>query len=180
MEKLFNHYIKNNDYVNALRIAEGQCLEFPFKVTYFESAAKLAQHQNDDTRALFYLIKIWNNFVQSNEIAQQLVITTLSSDQPQLTIPYLNYLIANTHPNKHLVDQKNEINRIIQLEYKLKSMPGDLSTVNEIAASYIHSINYKAAQKYINLSLRLDPKNLKAKSLKNSVRADQIAKRDEI
>jgi len=172
MEKLLSHYLKNNDYANALRIAEGQCLEFPFKVTYFESAAKLAQHENDDSRALFYLIKIWNNFAQNKGIAQQLVITTLNSDKPKMAMPYLNYLIANVNPNNHLADQKNEINRIIQLEDKLKSMPGDLSIINEIADSYLHSINYKAAQKYIDLSLRLDPKNLKAKSLK--IQSEQI------
>jgi tetratricopeptide (TPR) repeat protein len=172
MEKLLNHYLKNNDYANALRIAEGQCLEFPFKVTYFESAAKLAQHENDDSRALFYLTKIWNNFAQSKEIARQLVITTLNADKPGLAMPFLNYLIANAGPNNHLADQKNEINRIIQLEDKLKLMPDDLSIINEIAVSYLHSINYKAAQKYIDLSLRLDPNNLIAKSLK--IQSEQI------
>ena len=169
MDKLFNHYIKNLDFANALRIAEGQCLEFPFKVSYFENAAKLAQKQKDDDRALFYLLKIWNIFVRSNEIAQQLVITTLNSDQPQLTIPFLDYLIKNTKPNQSLVEQKKQIDNIIQLKDKLKLMPGDLSIINKIAALYIQSKNYKSAQKYIDLSVESDSKSLLGKNLQSQV-----------
>jgi len=120
MDKLFNHYIQNSDFANALRIAEGQCLEFPFKVSYFENAAKLAQKLKDDDRALFYLLKIWNRFVRSNEIAQQLLKTTLNSDQPQLAIPFLDYLITNTVPNQALVEQKKQIEEIIRLKDKMK------------------------------------------------------------
>lgn len=167
MEKLFNHYVQNSDYANALRIAEGQCLEFPFKLTFFERAAKLSQNQNDDNRAYFYLLKIWNNFVKNEEIAQQLVITTLRSDEPELAIGYLNYLIANSNAKQPFIELKKTGEEIIRLKAKLKTNPIDLSTINAISDLYIRSKNYKSAQKYIDLSFGIDPHGLQVKNLQS-------------
>ncbi|NEW81441.1 MAG: hypothetical protein GZ094_03640 [Mariniphaga sp.] len=169
MEKLFNHYVQNSDYANALRIAEGLCLEFPFKLTFFERAAKLSQNQNDDNRAYFYLLKIWNNFVKNEEIAQQLVITTLRSDEPELAIVYLNYLIANSNAKQPFIELKKTGEELIRLKAILKTNPKDLSTINAISDLYIRSKNYKSAQKYINLSLGINPLNLQVKNLQSQV-----------
>ena len=145
MEKLFTYYFQRADFANALRIAEGQCLEFPYTITYFERAAKLAQKLNDDSRALFYLIKIWNNFVKSNEIAEQLVITTLNADRPELANQYFDYLILNTNPNRHLVEMRNTVFEIIRKKKQLEDNPEDISVINEIADLYIQVNNEKAA-----------------------------------
>ncbi len=169
MEKLFNYYFKKSDFANALRIAEGQFLQFPFKVTYVERAAKLAQNQNDDDRALFYLQKVWNNFDRSNEIAQQLLITTLNSDQPKLSVSYLDYLILNSNSNQLYVEMKAEIERIIELENELKLSSGNLQVINKITASYIQIKNYKAAQKYIDLSLMIDPVNIETRNFQIAI-----------
>lgn len=165
MEKLFNYYFKKSDFANALRIAEGQSLVFPFNATYLERATKLAQKLEDDDRALLYLTKIWNNFNHSNEIAQQLLTTTLNSDQPKLAIPYLNYLILNSSSKLPYIKMKDEIEKIIESEDELKLSPENLQVTNRIVASYIQVNNYKSAQKYINLSLTIDPGNTEARNL---------------
>lgn len=171
MEKLFNYYFKKSDFDNALLIAEGQFLAFPFNVTYLERASKLAQKQNDDDRTLFYLTNVWNNFNHSNEIAQQLLITTLNLDQPQLAIPYLNYLIPNLTPNQPFIEIKKSIEEIIRLKNNLKLTPENIQLVNRIAHSYIQIKNFNAAQKYVNLSLAIDPGNAEARNLQ--IKMDQ-------
>lgn len=137
MEKLFTFYFQKGDFVNALRIAEGQCLEFPYTITYFERAAKLAQKLNDDSRALFYMIKIWNNFVKNNEIAEQLVITSLNNDRPELANQYLDYLILNTDQNQHMIEMRKTIFEIIRKKKLLEDNPEDISVENEITDLYI-------------------------------------------
>ncbi len=109
MEKLFNYYWQKSDFEQALRIAEGQCLESPFNVLYFERAAKLAQRLKNDEKALFYLKKIWRNFVKNNEIARQLVNINLKANRPEQAIPYLDYMILNTTSNQELVEEKKRI-----------------------------------------------------------------------
>jgi tetratricopeptide (TPR) repeat protein len=165
MEKLFTYYFRKSDFKNALRIAEGQCLEFPFQVTYFERAAKLAQHIHDDDRALFYLVKIWNDFAKNNVIAQQLVVTALNSDRPQLALPYVDFMVRHDSQNQHLVEMKKVITEIIQLKKKMKVTHGDIVTSNSIVDSYLQLKSYKAAQKYIDLSYRLDSTNTKVHDL---------------
>lgn len=136
MEKLFTFYFQKGDFVNALRIAEGQCLEFPYTITYFERAAKLSQKLDDDNRALFYLMKIWNNFVKNNEIAEQLVINSLNNDRPELANQYLDYLILNTDQNQLLVEMRKTIFEIIRKKKLLDNSPQDISLENEITDLY--------------------------------------------
>lgn len=136
MEKLYNYYVKNKDYPNALRIAEGECLEFPYTVIYFERAAKLAQSVNDQQRALFYLEKIWLNFVKNNEIAQQLVLSALKLDDQQKALSYINYLIINSSSNQSFVELRNDVSRMVELKKQISKNPGDVGSLKELTQLY--------------------------------------------
>ncbi|MFA5417910.1 MAG: hypothetical protein WC341_05575, partial [Bacteroidales bacterium] len=170
MEKLFNYYWQKSDVENALRVAEGQCLELPFQVLYFERAAKLAQSLKNDEKALFYMKKIWRNFVKTNEIAGQLVVLNLKADYPEQAIPYLDYMILNTTANQKLVEIKKITEQIIQHKNKLKSFDaGEIPSLNTIAELYFQAENYKVARKYVKLSLRIDPNRLETKRIQEQV-----------
>ncbi len=170
MEKLFNYYGQKSDFEQALRIAEGQCLESPFKVLYFERAAKLAQSLKNDEKALFYLGKIWQNFVKNNEIAGQLAALNLKVDRPEQVIPYLDYMILNTTANQKLVETKKTTEQIIQYKTKLKaSNTQDVVTLNAIASLYFRAGNYTAALKYVYSSLQIEPNRLETKRIQEQV-----------
>lgn len=169
MEKLFNYYFKNGELENALKIAEGQCLEFPFDGVYFERAAKLAQNLNNNELAIFYLSKIWKNFTQKVEIAQQLLISTLRADRPDLALSYLNYIMANSSENQNLVDLKSAAEQIIRLKETLIMAQNKPEVLNKIATLYIKFDNTIAAKKYINQSLQIDATNTETLKLKRKV-----------
>ncbi len=170
MEKLFNYYWQKSDFESAFRVAEGQCLESPFKVLYFERAAKLAQSLKNDEKELLYLKKIWLNFVKNNEIAGQLAVLNLKNDHPEQAITYLDYMILNTTANQKLVETKKITEQIIQQKNKLKSFDtGDIPILNTIAALYFQAENYTVARKYVNLSLQIEPNRLETKQIQKQV-----------
>ncbi len=173
MEKLFNYYWQQSDFESALRVAEGQCLESPFKVLYFERAAKLAQNLKNDEKALFYLKKIWRNFVKNNEIAKQLAVLNLNDDHPEQAIAYLDYMILNATANQKLVETKKIVEQIIQQKNKLlTSGVHQVGTLNAVAELYAKAENYVAASKYIGLSLHIEPDCLETKRIQKLV--DQL------
>lgn len=170
MEKLFNYYVQKSDFEAALRVAEGQCLESPFKVLYFERSAKLAQRLKNNEKALLYMKKIWRNFVKNNEIAEQLVVLNLKADRPEQAIPYLDYLILNTTANQKLLETKRITEQIIQHKNKLKWFDtGEIPTLNAIAELYFQAENYTVAGKYVNLSLRIDPDRPETKRIQEQI-----------
>jgi len=169
MEKLFNHYFTKGDLENALKIAAGQCLEFPFEGVYFERAAKLAQNLNKTDLAGFYLTKIWKDFTQNVDIAKELVQLNLRQDRPESALPFLNYIISNSKENQNLIDLKNASEQIIELKKTLHTSANETGILNQIADLYIQSNNAIAAEKYINKSLVINPQSAETITLKNKV-----------
>ncbi len=169
MEKLFNHYFTNGDLENALKIAAGQCLEFPFEGVYFERAAKLAQNLNKTDLAGFYLTKIWKDFTQNVDIAKELVQLNLRQDRPESALPFLNYIISNSKENQNLIDLKNASEQIIELKKTLHTSANETGILNQIADLYIQSNNAIAAEKYISKSLVINPQSAETITLKNKV-----------
>lgn len=169
MEKLFNYYYSQNDLRNALAITEGLCLEFPHSIEYFERAAKLAQTINDDSRAWFYLLYIWNNFGGNTDVARQLVTTSLNLDQPQNSLPFIDYLIASFTPNQKQVELKKIIENIILHKEQLASNPEDVSLLISLSTLYLKLKNMKSSQKYLQKTLVLEPDNKTALELQSKI-----------
>ncbi len=163
MEKLFEHYIDNHQNKDALKIAEGLCLEFPYQVKYYEMAAKLSLQIGDDDRYFFYILKIWMGFTRNYELAEQLFITALKNDKPELSIPFLEYGIQNTNKGNALKPIKLSAEHIIKLKAKLQDNDDNIDLLNQIAGIYIMGGNLKAGKKYVDKVLVLDANNYLAK-----------------
>jgi len=167
MMKLLDYYREKNDIKRALALSEGLCLEYPYEAQYFEMAAKLALQAGDDNRYFFYLLKIWENFNQNYEMAEQLFITALKNDKPHLAIPFLEYGISQTNKAAMLNPLKASAEKIIEFKSELKGMNSDLEVFNQIASEYLKFGNATAGKIYIDKILAIDPKSSVAKLLKS-------------
>lgn len=55
MERLNNHYIITNNYINALRIVEQMCLELPHEQIFLRQASSLCIRLGQKEKAIYYL-----------------------------------------------------------------------------------------------------------------------------
>jgi|AGTN01.3.fsa_nt_gi hypothetical protein len=170
MEKLYSHYMANKQYGEALIIAEGLCLEYSHVVSYHEMAAKLALQIQDDDRYFFYLSKIWRAFTQNYPIAEQLFITALKNDKPELAIPYIEYGIQHSGRGSVLTPLKLSAEEIVALKSRLPANPqetdinSNIHILNQIAGLYVKFSNFEAGQKYARQVLAIDAGNQTAKA----------------
>ncbi|MBE9462300.1 hypothetical protein ACFP1I_13760 [Dyadobacter subterraneus] len=170
LSELLKVYLKENNLKGALQINEAFTLEFPLNPTFFVQAGMLSAGLNQNEKSVFYLKKAFalrNDF----KTAQTLFITLLKEDKPEEAIVYLNYAAAHNESNFNMTELQNLVGEIINLKqrYQLDSSNIDLS--NQIALNYLKFANAKAAEKYINKTLKKDPSNANALLLKDKIKS---------
>lgn len=170
MNQLRDHYLKQNDTLNALKVTEAFLLEFPNDPAFYTQAAKLCLSRNDNEAAVTYLKKAFR-LANSFETAQPLFITLLKLDRPEEAMPYLHYAAAHNQTQFSLNELQAFVQQLIAVKGQFEKDSTNVKLSNQLAAGYLKFANTTAANKYIEKSLQIDRKNPVALGLKEQIRA---------
>lgn len=170
LSELLKVYLKENNLKGALQINEAFTLEFPLDPTFFMQSGMLSAGLNQNKKSIFYLKKafaIQNNF----KTAQTLFITLLKEDRPEEAIVYLNYAATHNESNFNMMELQNLVAEIITIKQRYQTDSLNVNLSNQIALNYLKFANAKAAEKYINKTLKKDPSNTNALLLKEKIKS---------
>jgi len=164
MPQLMNYYLNKGDQVNAARVAESVALQYANDATFLFYAGKfcLNLQKNDKARVYYqHAFRLTPKF----EIAQDLAILYLKSDNPEKAIHYLNYLVRHNQSKINYSQALSLTNEVIELKSKLRHDPANPDLMNQIAISYFNMQNMAIARLYAEKALRIDSRNNTAKEL---------------
>jgi tetratricopeptide (TPR) repeat protein len=164
---LYNSYINSTQQHKALKVAEGSVLEYAANPEYYESAAMMNGQIGNEKEALFYFKKSFQ-MAPSFDKARYIFVIYLKMDEPEKSIPYLDYSIAD-NKGMNLYTIKPLVEQIIQLQKRLKTNTADVEILNEIAEAYLKMENRDGAMKYVNMVLMADARNGKALEMKKKL-----------
>ncbi len=168
MKQLYNYYIKEYKYPEALKVTEALLLENPYDPAFYLQAGKLCMDLEAHRRAGFYLRKAFE-MKPDLETARDLLITLLKLDRPREALPYLNFAIANKPADFSLGELQLFVNQIIALKDQYAKNPTDVQLTNQIAATYLKFANTTAATIYIEKSLHIAHNNPVALALQEQI-----------
>ena len=103
------------------------------------------------------------------EKAKYLMVILLKIDRPSESLPFLNYAIANNSEGLNLSPVKNSVEKIIELQKVLLTDSLNVSVLNLVAKGYQEIYNRDGAMKYLSQVLKLDPRNMDAKTMVNQI-----------
>jgi tetratricopeptide (TPR) repeat protein len=132
-------------------------LEYAEDPAFTEQTAKVYGEAGQTEKAAFYLKRSFS-LSPSFEKAHYLFVFYLMMDQPQASLPFLDYAIAHNKGMK-LDGVKPLVERTIQLEKELGQDTANVALRNEIAATYLKMDNREGALKYIREVLLSEPGN---------------------
>ncbi|GAB4038884.1 hypothetical protein [Spirosoma jeollabukense] len=170
MNQLRDHYLKQNDTLNALKVTEAFLLEFPNDPAFYNQAAKLYLSRHDNEAAVTYLKKAFR-LANSFETAQPLFITLLRLDRPEEAMPYLHYAAAHNQTQFSLNELQSFVQQLIAVKSQFEKDSTNVKLSNQLAAGYLKFANTAAASKYVEKTLEIDRKNTVALHLKEQIQA---------
>ncbi len=170
MSQLLTHYVKEQDQIKALQVAEALLLEYPYNPTFYGQAGKLSMNLNKNEQAILYLKKAFR-LENSFELAKTLFVTLLKQDKPQEALIYLRYA-AGYNPSDFSLNQLQAfVQQLIELKKQYAMDTTNVNLCNQLAAGHLKFANTIAASKYVEKSLRLDRGNTVAQHLKQQILA---------
>lgn len=101
--------------------------------------------------------------------AKYLMVILLQEDHPSEALPFLNYAISNNSEGLNLGPVKNSVEKIIELQKVLLTDSLNVTVLNHIAEGYQKIFNHNGAMKYLSQVLKLDPRNMDAKTMVNQL-----------
>ena len=165
MDQLFRHYIKEKDYINALKVAESLVLEYPYNQAFYQQAGKLCANLDNHEQAVFYLEKAFA-LHKDFDTAKSLFIMLLKMDRPKQALPYLKYAASVQGKFNEL---KAFVTQVITLKDAYAKDTTNVQVINRIAATYLKFANTDAAAKYVDKSLQIDAHNEGAIELRKRI-----------
>ena len=170
MSQLLTHYVKKQDQIKALQVAEALLLEYPYNPTFYGQAGKLSMNLDKNEQAILYLKKAFR-LENSFELAKTLFVTLLKQDKPQEALIYLRYA-AGYNPSDFSLNQLQAfVQQLIELKKQYAMDTTNVNLCNQLAAGHLKFANTIAASKYVEKSLRLDRGNTVAQHLKQQILA---------
>ena len=163
-KNLFAYYEDNQRIAEANKVAEAMVLENPTNIKVCEFVAKLFSDQQIFDKAIFYQ-KSSFYLSPSFDKAKNLLVFLLTTDQPEESMPFIDYAIANNSVGLNLVPIKADVEKIIQLRKELSSDLSDVNILCSIAGGYMRMNNSEGAKKYVSLALKSDPANQQAREM---------------
>ncbi len=162
---LLQHYGKEKQFSNALRVAEALALEYPEDHTYNKQAGNVALQNGSFGKGIRYLQK---GFRIRPELAtaKRLFVALLQADKPEVALPYLRYAASDNPNDLQLAELQILVNKIILLKAEYRNDSLNIGLANSIAATYLQFANSTAASKYIEKALKMsqhDPETLQLK-----------------
>ncbi|MFN8254338.1 MAG: hypothetical protein U0W24_01535 [Bacteroidales bacterium] len=156
MAMLEEYYVKNNDKSGQLRVNEAFTLEYSFDPQFYIKAAKLSDEIGDYERSSYYYQKAFY-LSPSFENAKKTFLAYLKFDQPEKSIDFIDYAIANNTGKFDILTFKKLVLQLIDLKKDLEKNPSDKEIIKEISANYAELGNETGVKKYNDL-LGLDSK----------------------
>ena len=170
LQSLYKYSIENEDFEKALKINEALALEYPYDPRFYNRAAKIAMNLNLHDKAIFNLKKAY--FIQPNiQTAKDLFITYLKIDEPSKAMPYINFVMENDKSGKIFKQLKQTVQEIIILKQAFVNNSKNINVINQISTNYLMIGNYEAAEKYVDMALKMDSSNSVALNLLNKIQS---------
>ncbi len=170
MNQLLIGYTQKNQPADALRVAEALVLEYPFDPSFSEQAGKLSLNLLKNDLAITYLKRAFRQNVNP-ATAQRLFVVLLKADEPEGAFPYLRIAAAANGNPPALTGLIKIVERIIGLKKQNVEETNSVQLYNELAAGYLQFANATAARKYVEKTLKLDPLNSVALSMRLKIQS---------
>ena len=162
---LYSTYIQDNNPFKAAKIVEGVILEYAEDPAFYEQASMVYGQMDSIKQAAFYLQKSFK-LSASLEKAHYLFVYYLMLDDPSESLPYLNYAITSNTNQLKLEPIKPLVQQAIFLKQKLEAEPQDVSTLIDMANTYLEMDNRVGALKYADKIMAIEPNNTIAQKIK--------------
>jgi tetratricopeptide (TPR) repeat protein len=164
MRQLQTHYLRSREEAAALRVTEALALEYPHEPGYWAQAGGLCMNLGQFERAVFYLKK---SFDRENTFAtaKNLFVTLLKLDRPEEARVYLAYAAAHNTSATPLDPLLGLVDRVVALKAAYRKDSARVPHCIQLAEAYLQFANGRAARKYVDEALRLEPRNPAALAL---------------
>jgi tetratricopeptide (TPR) repeat protein len=171
MNALYEQYLKESNFLGALKITEGLILEFPYDARLYSRALKLANELKYYDLANYYGRKGF--LLDSNfEFARALFINYLKIDKPDLAMPFIDFCIKNNNGSVNLQPLKEMVDEILASKSKIDGESTQIGYLKKIAHNYFMMGNYEAAIKYIKVVLQTWPDDKETLNLVTEIRKE--------
>jgi len=159
MDELLQYYRQTGKLSDALKVAEASTLVFPYEEDSYITCYDISIKMRNIQKAEFHLQKAFQLNPQADK-ARELVALNLDMDEPERAMKYLEFLMKNDQTNMTAYSaMRGNIDMINTMKSNLLNSPDDIELINALARIYLQ-LGYKdAAGKYLNLALKVDPKN---------------------
>ncbi len=158
LKKQMDYYLRQNDAVNAAKVAEAAALQYPNDETFLAYAGKFCMNLHEYKKAQVYYRHSFK-LVPSFETAQSLAILYLKSDEPDKSLNYLNFLSQNNHSKVNYSVAQSLAKEVVDCKNKLKGDSLNVDLLNQIATNYFKMQNVEVALKYAEKASQLDRQN---------------------
>jgi len=162
---LYQAYMRLNQPLKAAKVTENVVLEYAEDPVFYEQTAMVYGERGETEQAAFYLKRAFA-LSPSFDKARYLFVWYLILDKPDLSLPYLDYAIANNTTGMKLNTVKPLVEKALALKQQLCISPDDINLMNEIASVYLQMDNQDGASHYIEEVLRRKPANKEALEIK--------------
>jgi tetratricopeptide (TPR) repeat protein len=164
---LYLHYQQAGRKNEARKISEGAALEYASDPAFQEKAA-MDNAESDKLEIAAIFMKKSFRHSPDFEKARMLFVFSLMMDQPADAQPYFAYMEQHNSGRTNLSALKEQYAELQTLYYKYNGNYPD-SVQQVIAGIYFRMGNAKAALKYINRLLEIDPNNREAITMKGKL-----------
>ena len=162
MTQLLAFYQNQQDPAKTLRVAEALALEHATSPAYFRQAGKLALAARAPQKAQTYLARSFA-LAPDAEVARDLAISYLKSDQPAQARPYVQHAAASSEPMRQLLPL---VEGVIAARQSLAGDSGSVAAYQRVAQAYLAFANAEAAMGYVEKAEKLDAGNAETARLR--------------
>jgi tetratricopeptide (TPR) repeat protein len=163
--ELYAAYVESNRLVEAARIAEATLLEYAEDPVFYEQAGMAYGGAGRRDLAAFYLKKSFK-LSPSFGKAHYLTVLCLMADEPEASLPFLDYALAHPEGTLDLRSLKPLIARALSLKEQLREDTTHVGLLYEMATTYREMSNREGVAKYVSRILQIAPGHQEALALK--------------
>lgn len=175
MRTQIDYYSKINDQANTLKVAEASVLQVMNNAYYLFYVGQLCVEQGINQKAKVYLQHAFK-LSPRIETAQRLTILFLKDDQPEMALPYLNYLEQSNASRAVYSSTIALTKKIIEYKNKLNDDVANIGLMNQIAMNYFKMQNTSIALQYAERAFALDKSNRETNKLLGKIKSMSIQK----
>lgn len=165
MDELSKYYQQNENWADALKVAESSILAFPYDEESYIESYNMSLKENDIKKAAFHLYKAFHLNPDLDK-ARGLFSLNMDMDDTEKALTYLNYLAENDQKNNAAYStMKGNLELINTLKTIIKAEPDNIESINALANVYLQLRYKKATIKYLEMALTEDSDNTQSLDL---------------